>query len=300
MRIRAAFLPAGCPERPANVEALLNGIYAGAIYQFAANDESRAFVALCAEAFKEMSIDFSGGATRPPTPKEVEFTEQLDGGRNDLKARLFALARTPAFVSAIRAVLQSHGLGAESVFQTFPPRAIAHDTVRGRISGAPPHRDTWFAAPQTQINWWLALADIKPGNTISFRTDYFARPARNSSSNFDADEMLRIIRSGRRPGDPDKMANAELMEEMSFAEGLRPEVAGGEMLAFSAAHLHASYSDTPSFRASAEFRSVSLADDKAGLGAPNVDDESRGAWDLGTWPAVAGDAAQSPVERPRG
>ena len=29
-----------------------------------------------------------------------------------------------------------------------------------------PHRDTWFSAPQQQINWWLPVYEIVPRITV--------------------------------------------------------------------------------------------------------------------------------------
>ena len=44
-----------------------------------------------------------------------------------------------------------------------------------------PHRDTWFSAPQQQLNWWLPVYEIESENSMAFHPQYFDRPIRNSS-----------------------------------------------------------------------------------------------------------------------
>ena len=48
-----------------------------------------------------------------------------------------------------------------------------------------PHRDTWFSAPQQQLNWWLPVYEIESENSMAFHPKYFDRPIRNSSSDYD-------------------------------------------------------------------------------------------------------------------
>ena len=36
-----------------------------------------------------------------------------------------------------------------------------------------PHRDTWYSAPQCQINWWMPIYEIVSENAMAFHPRYF-------------------------------------------------------------------------------------------------------------------------------
>ena len=67
-----------------------------------------------------------------------------------------------------------------------------------------PHRDTWFSAPFTQINWWLPVYEINTENCMTSHLRYWETQIANSSNEYDHDEWQRTGRvaaanSGRRP-----------------------------------------------------------------------------------------------------
>ncbi|HEY7419191.1 MAG TPA: hypothetical protein VH593_28670, partial [Ktedonobacteraceae bacterium] len=45
-----------------------------------------------------------------------------------------------------------------------------------------PHRDTWYASPLCQQNWWLPIYDIDPQNCMAFSPRYWNQGVRNGSS----------------------------------------------------------------------------------------------------------------------
>ena len=36
-----------------------------------------------------------------------------------------------------------------------------------------PHRDTWYSAPFSQINWWIPMYEIEPDNSMAFHLRYW-------------------------------------------------------------------------------------------------------------------------------
>ncbi|HEV7523462.1 MAG TPA: hypothetical protein VGP92_00765 [Acidimicrobiia bacterium] len=141
-----------------------------------------------------------------------------------------------------------------------------------------PHRDTWYSAPMSQINWWLPLHDLVSEASMAFHHNYFPRAIRNGSAAFDYYEWNAVGRKDAAQhvaSDTRKQPKAE--EELDLDDEARyiPEKAG--VLAFSAAQLHATVPNTSGLaRFSIDFRTVSRADVLAGRGAPNVDSSSTG------------------------
>ena len=44
-----------------------------------------------------------------------------------------------------------------------------------------PHRDTWYSAPMTQINWWLPIYEIETEQSMAFHPHYWDKPIKNGS-----------------------------------------------------------------------------------------------------------------------
>src|SRR5258708_17888828 len=57
-----------------------------------------------------------------------------------------------------------------------------------------PHRDTWYSAPFSQINWWLPIFDIQPSNAMAFHPRYWGQPVRNGSREYNYGEWNRTSR----------------------------------------------------------------------------------------------------------
>jgi hypothetical protein len=140
------------------------------------------------------------------------------------------------------------------------------------------HRDTWYASPSCQVNWWMPVFDVLPENAMSFFPAYFEQAAPNSSAEFDYDEWCKVgrklatdqIEEDTR-NHPLPTAPIDTSSEMRFA-GL-----AGEPIIFSAAQLHATAPNTSGVtRFSVDFRTICLDDLDAGMGAINVDSAATG------------------------
>ena len=52
--------------------------------------------------------------------------------------------------------------------------ATAHEYLTSGIAYAfHPHRDTWYSAPQAQINWWFPIYEMEPNNGMAFYPRHF-------------------------------------------------------------------------------------------------------------------------------
>ncbi len=129
------------------------------------------------------------------------------------------------------------------------------------------HRDTWSSNVYSQTNWWAPIYPITSGRTIAFYGDYWENPLKNTSADWDLEE----IRSGtsKAPLVP------EPAEDVDIASEVRPVIEPGDLLCFSGAHLHASVPNSTGLtRFSIEARIVDAPDAAEGRGAPNIDGEA--------------------------
>lgn len=135
-----------------------------------------------------------------------------------------------------------------------------------------PHRDTWFANSQSQINWWMPLLPVSEPMSFAFSPEYFDRPVANNSANFD---YQRWMASGGFQRTRDKPR-----EYPTTTEPLTPQrfsCEADEYICFAAAHLHQTMPVGGSrARISLDFRTVWSSDVEEQRGAPNVDNRSRG------------------------
>lgn len=139
------------------------------------------------------------------------------------------------------------------------------------------HRDTWYGNPQAQINWWLPLHDVTGADSFSFYPQFFDQPIANNSVEFDYDDWSTRVGFGNSQlgkGGPYPAPVNEPADHSAQSFNL----AQGQVLLFSAAHLHRSNPNSTGLtRFSIDFRTVSEADTKASIGAPNVDNDSVGS-----------------------
>lgn len=140
------------------------------------------------------------------------------------------------------------------------------------------HRDSWGSNLMAQVNWWLPVYPLAPGRGLAVFPRYWDEPIANDSAAWDWEAYKAARRQAKAAGrDPDaayptlpKPLSAPAPEE---AVELLPEV--GDVLAFSAAHLHASVpNETGVTRVSLETRTVWQEDLAAGRGAPNLDGDA--------------------------
>ncbi|WP_420749497.1 hypothetical protein [Rhodococcus sp. O3] len=141
-----------------------------------------------------------------------------------------------------------------------------------------PHRDTWYSAPFSQLNWWIPIYPVVPENVMAFHPQYWSRPVRNGSARYDYYEWNRVSRHTAAQHirtDTRDQPKPEEPIELDPQVRVVPE-AGGVML-FSANQLHSTVLNTSGrTRFSIDFRTVHLDDVVRRREAPNIDSACTG------------------------
>jgi hypothetical protein len=134
------------------------------------------------------------------------------------------------------------------------------DIDHRRLQVLAPHRDTWGSGIQAQVNWWLPLYPLADTRTMLVWPHLFDRPIPNDSTEW----SFEAAREG-----------GTLLPTATVAPpgaGFPVRIEPGELLAFSAAHLHGGVADDSGLtRFSVDTRTVWEADRLAGRGVPNID-----------------------------
>ena len=183
-----------------------------------------------------------------------------------LKARK-TVAADPAVARHWRDTLAAVGYRPEDTWldrirlRVVPSRT---DIDHPRLQVLPPHRDTWGSGIAAQVNWWLPLYPLCDTRTMLVWPHAFRRAIANDSGDWSFD-AFRQDRSG-------DYALLPVAGEPPPTRAVPVSMAPGQLLAFSAAHLHAGTSDASGVtRLGIDTRTVWEPARRAGRGAPNVD-----------------------------
>lgn len=196
----------------------------------------------------------------------------LEFGRlADLRDRLYS---QPALHQLAARIIEAAGF--ESVTCVDAPRLRVINHRAEALPEAAPlfviHRDTWYACPEAQINWWIPIFKTPVEQAFAFYPEHFEREVENTSRSFDyARWMERVGWHGRTALD-DYPAPTRYEPE---TKPLRFDFEAGDLLLFSAAQLHRTLPNpvANSSRVSLDFRTVT----PGARGARNVDNGSAGA-----------------------
>ncbi|HLY52058.1 MAG TPA: hypothetical protein VKQ31_03515, partial [Steroidobacteraceae bacterium] len=142
-----------------------------------------------------------------------------------------------------------------------------------------PHRDTWYSAPFCQLNWWIPVYPLTGDSCMAFHPQYWSRPLRNSSSDYNYQEWNRVARyqAAQQIG-ADARVQPRALEPVQTAPDIRLLPAVGGVLVFSGAQLHSTVPNTAGrTRFSIDFRTVHLDDVVGQRGAPNIDSYCTGS-----------------------
>lgn len=140
------------------------------------------------------------------------------------------------------------------------------------------HRDTWYANPQSQINFWLSLHDVEQTQTFSFYPAFFKTAIENDSHKFEFDDWFEKVGFGNSHLSRDAYYPMPTIGRPSADRALGFDAHCADVLVFSAAQLHASNINTSDVtRFSIDFRYVNREDEDNKIGAPNMDNHSLGS-----------------------
>jgi len=203
-------------------------------------------------------------------PNEDPVTAHCSMDAQDYAARYEKMRRSflndDEANSAVEAALKAAG-GASQVsyrdalvVRVSPPDAADYSRGFGTV---PPHRDSWGSGFLSQINWWLPVYPVTEDRTLAIFPAHWSKKIKNDSDGWD---WRKAGKDADVPLLPTASGNIDRTGE------IRLLVEPGTLVAFSAAHLHASVSNSTIFaRFSCEIRTLSLDDLQQGRGAPNID-----------------------------
>jgi ectoine hydroxylase-related dioxygenase (phytanoyl-CoA dioxygenase family) len=141
-----------------------------------------------------------------------------------------------------------------------------------------PHRDSWYAGPKSQLNFWFPIFDIDLNSTFAIYPNYWKKPILNSSKDFDYEEWKEKFRFTAQQHIKTDSRNHPLpLEEVDKSEEFRADCASGDLVVFSGCHLHGTIPNTSSkTRFSIDFRILSKDLYKKNIGV-NIDSKSTGS-----------------------
>lgn len=261
-------------EAPFSDDARRQRLFEGQLFVYAPRPSTIAFC-----DFARTLIQEAFGTLYPPTAQHHLPVEQYAAILGKLKPRFI---HHPESKEHIRKIFAEMGCDlTKSYFDVPKMRSSTSDNylTTGIAYAWHPHRDTWYSAPDCQINWWIPIYDIESDNAMAFHPRYWNRPVRNTSSGYNyyqwnqrhrGEHVAQYLTEDPRP-----------LPRPSEPFDREPEIrlicpAGGIIL-FAAAQMHSSVPNTSGrTRFSIDFRTVHLDDVVAKRGAPNLDNESTG------------------------
>jgi hypothetical protein len=263
------------PSAPADTRELMDALYAGEVFLLPPTAASLEL----ADAAQTLLTRALGSDPRASYRGQSAEHFRLLGG---LRRTLFTDAK---FHAGLFRVVES--LGREPAdFLCDPLRLrVVESDGHQNPRAAPvytPHRDTWYAHPQSLVTWWIPLSDTPEAETFVFYPDCFARAVVNDSHTFEyrawvADGWdLKIGWQDREAGRTPRYPGALGPFASGPAKGFSCQ--RGEVLIFSGAHFHETRRHSSGrTRFSMDFRLVHAGDLRAGRGAPNADARARGS-----------------------
>lgn len=248
-------------------------LYDGQLFAFSPRASTLALVEFARELIEE--------AFHPLNPREAQFmlpVAEFAGILATLKPRF---TNHPTAKRLLVDLLCDFGYDPHKTYFDVPKmRSMAHgDYLKAGIAlPFHPHRDTWYASPMCQQNWWIPIYEIESACSMAFHPRYWSEPIQNSSSAFNQYEWNK---TGRRDAAKYLKQDTRKQPRAEQPLALDPQVrivtrAGGPIL-FSGAQLHSTVPNTSgSTRFSLDFRTVHLDDVAALRGAPNLDSAATG------------------------
>jgi hypothetical protein len=243
-------------------------LYEGNLFVYSATTSSRALVDLARTLIGE-----AFGAIEPETAQYHMPAERYAAILAELKPRFI---HHPDCKRLIPRMLQELGCDLDKTYFDVPRMRTATSDeylTTGIAYAFHPHRDTWYSAPQCQLNWWLPIFELESGRSMAFHPRYWNTPVRNSSNTYNYAEWNRTSRfNASQHVKQDTRVQPKSEEPIDLDPQIRVITPVGGILVFSAGQMHSTVPNaTGRTRFSIDFRTVHLDDVVAFRGAPNVD-----------------------------
>lgn len=256
-------------------------LYDGSLFAWSPTPSTLRMVALARDLLEE--------AFAPLHPTTAQHTMEVADFAATLAEVKPRFIHHPECKTLIPGILAEVGVDADQVYFDVPRlRSATADAylTTGIAYAFHAHRDTWYSAPQAQINWWFPVYDIEPDNGLAIYPQAFAASLPNSSATYNYYRWNLESRGAAATlvGQDNRVQprlTAGPFGHGAGAPDLGPELRVvapvGGILAFSAQQLHATVpNSTRATRYSIDFRTVHLADLEGGIGAPRSDSACTG------------------------
>ena len=140
-----------------------------------------------------------------------------------------------------------------------------------------PHRDTWYAASPSQLNWWVPLYELDSGTPLAFHPQYWDHPVKNNSEDFDYQEWYEAIESDQSFAATSPFAQPRSLDPIELTPDIRIACAAGGVVLSSVAHLSSTLpNESLQTHFSISFQTVNQDDLETGFGAANLDAAPQG------------------------
>jgi len=248
-------------------------IYSGDILAYSPNKASTALI-----EFARNLISEEFGNRDPRVAQHEMPVEEFVAVLARLKPKFI---NHPQSKDLVRAILREMGCDAEKTYFDVPRMRSATSSgylTAGLAYAFHAHRDTWYSAPMSQLNWWIPIYDVEAGNAMAFHPRYWETPVENESNEFNYYEYVNTARrNAAQHVKKDTRKQPHARGEIDLQPDLRVITNVGGMLVFSGAQLHSTVpNNTGVTRFSIDFRTVHQDDIAAETGARNVDSECTG------------------------
>jgi hypothetical protein len=248
-------------------------IYRGDIYVFSPRPSVTAFTEFARHLIEE--------AFAPLEPMEAQFdlpVERFVEIVAPLQPRFIHHAESKRLIQAI---LDEFGCDPEQTYFDVPRLRVQADgdyLTAGVGYRLHPHRDTWYAAPMSQLNWWSAVYPFESESAMAFYPKYFGTPVENGSHEFDMYEWnAKQRRNAAKQVGKDTRKQPRAEQDLDLDGEFRVVCPAGGTILFSGAQLHATVPNTSGrTRFSVDFRTVHIDDVAMQRGAENVDSHGNG------------------------
>jgi hypothetical protein len=260
-------------DSPIDDRARREALYGGQLFVYSPTPSALGLVSLCRDLIRD-----AFGSLDPETAQYQLPVEEYAGILAQLKPKFIHHPEAKRF---IQGMLVERGCDLEKTYFDVPRlrTATSDDYLTSGIAYAfHPHRDTWYSAPQCQLNWWLPVFDIEPGRAMALHPRYWTEPVANSSHTYNYAEWNQKSRfNAAQHLKTDTRVQPKALEQLELDPQIRVVMPVGGVLVFSGAQMHSTVpNDTGRTRFSIDFRTVHLDDAVEMRGAPNIDSQCTG------------------------